>query len=160
MVLGTFLARRDDVLRKVMQGILALNRDATVIVGAWPSADSLADLQNQRVFIENFVPQKALIPHMDLVIHHGGVGSFTETLYYGKPALIMPFSSDQFAVAYDGEGSGVARVLNPNTMKQEDICREIHYLLAGSCAEKLAQWRQYMEERGPAYGVARIQQMK
>jgi UDP:flavonoid glycosyltransferase YjiC (YdhE family) len=35
-----------------------------------------------------------VIPQVDAVIHHGGNNSFTECLYFGKPALIMPYVWD------------------------------------------------------------------
>ena len=35
-----------------------------------------------------------MIPQVDAVIHHGGNNSFTECLYFGKPALIMPYVWD------------------------------------------------------------------
>jgi UDP:flavonoid glycosyltransferase YjiC (YdhE family) len=157
VVLGTFLACRADVLKKIIKGIRTAYNEASIIVGAGPSADSLADLQGRHVWIEKFVPQKALLPQVDLVVHHGGVSSFTETLYYAKPALILPFSSDQFAVAHDAEVCGVARILNPNTAQAEDVSREIRSLLIGGCQQKFTRWSAYLQERGPAYGVARIQ---
>jgi len=39
-------------------------------------------------------PQPAVIPHVNLFIHHGGNNSFNEALYFGKPAIIMPFCWD------------------------------------------------------------------
>jgi UDP:flavonoid glycosyltransferase YjiC (YdhE family) len=35
-----------------------------------------------------------VIPQVDAVIHHGGNNSFTECLYFGKPAIIMPYVWD------------------------------------------------------------------
>ena len=36
-----------------------------------------------------------MIPRtLTLVIHHGGNNSFTECLYFGKPAIIMPYVWD------------------------------------------------------------------
>ena len=35
-----------------------------------------------------------MIPQVDAVIHHGGNNSFTECLYFGKPAIIMPYVWD------------------------------------------------------------------
>ncbi len=34
------------------------------------------------------------MPQVDAVIHHGGNNSFTECLYFGKPALILPYVWD------------------------------------------------------------------
>lgn len=46
------------------------------------------------VQIESWFPQPSVIPLVDAVIHHGGNNSFTECLYFGKPALIMPYVWD------------------------------------------------------------------
>ncbi len=48
----------------------------------------------ENVILESWFPQPAVLPHVDLFIHHGGNNSFNEALYFGKPALIMPFCWD------------------------------------------------------------------
>jgi UDP:flavonoid glycosyltransferase YjiC (YdhE family) len=46
------------------------------------------------VIIDKWFPQPSVIPKVDGVIHHGGNNSFTECLYFGKPAIIMPYVWD------------------------------------------------------------------
>ena len=46
------------------------------------------------VHLESWYPQPAVIPEVDLFIHHGGNNSFNEALYFGKPAIIMPYCWD------------------------------------------------------------------
>ena len=46
------------------------------------------------VIVEEWFPQPSVIPQVDAVIHHGGNNSFTECLYFGKPAIIMPYVWD------------------------------------------------------------------
>ena len=48
----------------------------------------------KNIYIAAWYPQPSVIPHVDMVIHHGGNNSFTECLYFGKPALIMPYVWD------------------------------------------------------------------
>jgi MGT family glycosyltransferase len=52
--------------------------------------DSIPD----NIIIESWYPQPSVIPKCDLVIHHGGNNSFTECLYFGVPAIIMPYVWD------------------------------------------------------------------
>lgn len=52
--------------------------------------DSVPD----NVHIESFYPQPSLLEQCDAFIHHGGNNSFTEALYFGVPALIMPYCWD------------------------------------------------------------------
>ena len=42
------------------------------------------------IHLSPWFPQPSVIPQVDVVIHHGGNNSFTECLYFGKPALIIP----------------------------------------------------------------------
>ncbi|MDR5907763.1 glycosyltransferase [Franzmannia qiaohouensis] len=46
------------------------------------------------VIIDSWFPQPSVIPQVDAVIHHGGNNSFTECLYFGKPAIIMSYVWD------------------------------------------------------------------
>jgi MGT family glycosyltransferase len=46
------------------------------------------------VHLASWYPQPSVIPLVDAAIHHGGNNSFTECLYFGKPALIMPYVWD------------------------------------------------------------------
>jgi len=48
----------------------------------------------KNIYIAAWYPQPSVIPHVDMVVHHGGNNSFTECLYFGKPALIMPYVWD------------------------------------------------------------------
>lgn len=48
----------------------------------------------KNIYIAAWYPQPSVIPYVDMVIHHGGNNSFTECLYFGKPALIMPYVWD------------------------------------------------------------------
>jgi len=48
----------------------------------------------KNIYIAAWYPQPSVIPHVNIVVHHGGNNSFTECLYFGKPALIMPYVWD------------------------------------------------------------------
>ncbi|WP_329353043.1 glycosyltransferase [Streptomyces sp. NBC_01261] len=116
VALGTFLSARDDVLRTIVTGLLEGVRDVSVVVAAGERTGALADLAGDRVVLARSVPQRALLDHVDAMVHHGGSNSFTECLRAGVPAVVLPFSSDQFSVAWDAERSGAGVVLDPNTL--------------------------------------------
>jgi MGT family glycosyltransferase len=82
------------------------------------------------VHLESWYPQPAVIPHVDLVIHHGGNNSFNESLYFGKPAIIMPFCWDGLDNAARIHDTGYGDQLPRYTWTEEQLASMIARLLA------------------------------
>jgi len=49
----------------------------------------------RQVFFSDDVPHEWLFPRVRAVIHHGGAGTTSAGLRYGKPTLVIPFAGDQ-----------------------------------------------------------------
>lgn len=154
VALGTFLSARDDVLRIIVRGVLDGMRDTSVVVAAGERTDRLSDLRGDRAVVLPSVPQQSLLEHVDAMVHHGGNNSFTESVKAGVPALVLPFSSDQFAVARDAERAGTGVVLDPNALTPADVPRALGGL-AAACPG-LAHQAGRLRERGPRWGAARL----
>jgi len=158
ITLGTFLSARDDVLNRCLQAVKRTTPKSTVVVSAGANVDKIACSVGDGVFAEPFVPQKALLPYMDLVIHHGGCNSLTETLYYGKPMLILPFSSDQFSIGHDAQVAGLAECLDPNRFSDQELAEKMARILSAERRDSLARWQRHVAARGPDYAVRQIQE--
>ncbi|WP_228474168.1 glycosyltransferase, partial [Streptomyces calidiresistens] len=163
VALGTFLSARDDVLRAAAEGILAHCPRAAVVVAAGNRTAALLPLLapggpgGGRLLVADSVPQRALLGRARAMVHHGGNNSFTECLWAGVPAVVLPFSSDQFAVAHDAERSGAGVAVDPNLPPEElarRIGRAVARLIEGSdgAAEVMARVR----EGGPLRGARRV----
>jgi MGT family glycosyltransferase len=77
------------------------------IVSKGPQAE-LYELAGNMVGAE-FLPQPSILPHVDLVITHGGNNTVTESWYFGKPMVVLPVFWDQYdnAQRVDELGLGV-----------------------------------------------------
>jgi UDP:flavonoid glycosyltransferase YjiC (YdhE family) len=156
IVMGTFLSYRRDVLEACILGAKERFPDSLVIAGAGASTEALSTLHLENVHVEEFVPQKALIPHMDVVIHHGGNNSFTECLFFGRPMVILPFSSDQFDIAADAVNNGIASALDPNTLSSASLGEALEQALQRRDGEALSRWQRHVRGRGPGYAVRKL----
>ena len=140
---GSFLSARDDVLARVVAALRNADRaDAGARVAlATGSADpvALGPLPGSWL-VRPFIPQVALVRHAALAITHAGNNGVTEALAAGVPLVVLPFSTDQFAVAADLERAGLGRALDPNRATPDEIgaaIREVERGPAGTTAARL-----------------------
>ncbi len=61
---------------------------------------------------QDYVPLKALLPHVAALVHHGGIGTTAEALRAGTPQLVVPLAHDQFDNAARVVALGVGGVLH------------------------------------------------
>jgi MGT family glycosyltransferase len=88
---GSLGAGDTDLLKRIIKTVSTLPYRALVNVGDY--MDDYSDIPDN-VHLQSWYPQPSVIPQVDAVIHHGGNNSFTECLYFGKPAIIMPYVWD------------------------------------------------------------------
>ncbi len=150
---GTFLSVRKDVIEALIKGFISHKDSWHIYVATGGNEEFFKKFSPDQVTRAAFLPQKALLPYMDLVVHHGGANSFTETLYYGKPMMILPFSSDQFAIAYDAEKNHIGEVLDPNHLTMEKIHQAIEKLGAKEVQNSVQYWKEKSREKGPLMGA-------
>jgi MGT family glycosyltransferase len=78
-----------------------------VVVSKGPQADQF-ELAGNMAGAE-FLPQTEILPKVDVVLTHGGNNTVTESLYFGKPMVVLPIFWDQHdnAQRIDETGFGV-----------------------------------------------------
>jgi MGT family glycosyltransferase len=77
-----------------------------------------------------FVPQTRIVPHVDLVITHGGNNTVTECFHAGKPMIVLPLFWDQYDNAQRVDETGFGVRLATYTFEAAELTRAIERLLA------------------------------
>jgi len=88
---GSLGAGDVELLKKLIAALGRMPYRVLVNVGGYK--DQYTGLR-PNIIAESWFPQPSVIPQVDVVIHHGGNNSFTECLFFGKPAIVMPFAWD------------------------------------------------------------------
>jgi UDP:flavonoid glycosyltransferase YjiC (YdhE family) len=99
-----------------------------VIVSKGPQHDLLT-LHDNMVGAE-FLPQTSVLPHVDLVITHGGNNTVTESLYFGKPMVLLPLFWDQYDNAQRIHESGLGVRLDTYGHAPQELRGAVDGLLA------------------------------
>ena len=99
------------------------------VVSKGPRHDQYQLSSSGNMWGEKFLSQTALLPHMDLVITHGGNNSVTETFAQGKPMIVMPLFADQYDNAQRLHETGLGVRVDPYTVTQTELDAIIDRLL-------------------------------
>jgi MGT family glycosyltransferase len=103
------------------------------------------------VHLDKWYPQPAVLPHVDLFIHHGGNNSFNEALYFGKPAIIMPYCWDGLDNATRIQDTGYGAKLPRYAWRDQEFAATIARLVGDQAMKaRLAECSRYMQAaKGP-----------
>jgi MGT family glycosyltransferase len=121
------LGSADVALMQKLIGTLG-ETDYFVIVSMGPQHDELRLAPNMTG--EEFLPQPAILPQIDLVITHGGNNTVTESLHFGKPMVVLPLFWDQHDNAQRMEELGLGRRLDTYGHEPAELITAIDTLLA------------------------------
>jgi MGT family glycosyltransferase len=98
-----------------------------VIVSKGPQHDQLELADN--MVGEEFLPQTQVLPHVDLVITHGGNNTVTECFWFGKPMVVLPLFWDQYDNARRVDETGFGTRLDTYAHEPEELTEAIDRLL-------------------------------
>lgn len=100
--------------------------------------------------VERYVSQALVLPHVQLVVAHGGSGSILATFAHGLQSLLVPQGADQFENAGRCAELGAGRALLPDQLTTEAVREAVVDLLAepsyGERARELAAEIEAMPE--------------
>jgi len=144
--LGTvFNHESGDLFGRVLAGLRDLPLNLLVTVGREIDPATVGP-QPANVRIERFVAQGRILPHVDLVVSHGGSGSVLGALAHGRPMVVLPLGADQALNALRIDALGVGRSLNAIQATPDEIRKAVSSVLgdgafseaAGRVADEIA----------------------
>jgi MGT family glycosyltransferase len=148
--LGTVFNNKPQVFAKI---IAALSKpEFQIIVSAGGAFAALAQKTwPDNVMIFPSVPQVDLLPHVDMVIGHGGNNSTNETLAAGKPLLILPVGGEQHDNARRIEYLEAGLWAEIESFSEEEIASKVLQIKNHKAYQEKAQYYQKKieETQGP-----------
>jgi len=126
LTLGTAFGT-PELLVTAIEGLATLGARVVVAAGQ-VHPDRLGDVPGN-VTVQPWVPQAELLPHVDVVVHHGGSGTTLGALGVGAPQLLLPQGADQFAKADAISAAGAGLLLLPDELGANAIAEHTRRLL-------------------------------
>lgn len=124
--LGSLGSADVELMKKLVAELAGTPYRIVVSKGPQASEFELAD----NMAGEEFLPQTEILPEVDLVITHGGNNTVTESLYFGKPMVVLPIFWDQHDNAQRLEETGFGTRLNTYSHKGKELTAAIDGTLA------------------------------
>jgi MGT family glycosyltransferase len=124
--LGSLASGDVELMRKLIASLA--DAPYRVIVSKGPQHEELELADN--MVGEEFLPQTSILPHVDAVITHGGNNTVTESLYCGKPMVLLPVFWDQYDNAQRMQETGFGIRLDTYGHDRGELPAAIDGLLA------------------------------
>ncbi|MDI9314294.1 MAG: glycosyltransferase [Hydrotalea sp.] len=151
---GSLGAGDTALLQRLIDLVGGLPYRALVNVGDY--IDSYKNVPGN-VHLAKWFPQPSVIPQVDGVIHHGGNNSFTECLYFGKPAIILPYVWDGHDNATRLQETHHGLKLDRYNWTNDEMAKAIHTILTDkTMAHNLAMASRTMQAEPGAEKAARL----
>jgi MGT family glycosyltransferase len=123
--LGTLLV---DIRKEFFQKLINAFAGQPVTIIAATNPD-IFEFWPGNFIVNGFVPQTELMPHMDMVICHGGFNTVNDTFTNGLPMLITPIAYDHFHTAKLIENSGAGISIRYKRLRISDLQATVFELL-------------------------------
>ncbi|CAG2104427.1 unnamed protein product [Medioppia subpectinata] len=122
--LGSMGSGNVELMKKLV-AILAKSKHRFIVSkGVKHNKYELAD----NMWGEKSVPQIKVLPLIDLMLTHGGNNTVTETMYFGKPMIVLPLFFDQYDNAQRVTEKGFGVRLDPYECSEQQLLQSIENL--------------------------------
>ena len=128
LTLGTVFAEA-GVMRKMIDGLAALPVDVLVAGGPKIDAAELGDIP-ENVTVRAWIPQAAVLPYVDAIVHHGGSGTSLGAAAHAIPQLIVPLGADHETNAAELVRTGCAIRLSPHDLDAPAVAKHVQAILS------------------------------
>jgi MGT family glycosyltransferase len=105
----------------------ALGGEAMQVILVAPP--DLAGRVPDNFLVRSFVPQLALLSHVDAVVSHGGHNTVCETLAHGLPLVVTPIKDDQPVIAQQVVAAGAGIRLKYGRLTPGQLREAVHRVL-------------------------------
>ena len=147
-----------DFFRESIEAARRVGRRAVLLIG---DERNLPPSLPEGVIAIDYAPYQSLLPRACVVVHHGGVGTTSQGLLAGVPALIVPFAFDQSDNAEHARRLGTSRTLYRNNYFASRVAKELNELLRqpSYASRALEVSTQLKQEDGPTRAADLIEQI-
>ncbi|XP_054152718.1 NDP-glycosyltransferase YjiC-like [Oppia nitens] len=129
--MGTMASANVANMKRLIRLLAKLEHRFIVSKGPMLGLDNDKDYRlPDNMWGETTVPQIQVLPEVDLVITHGGNNSVTETMYFGKPMIVLPVFVDQLDNAQRIHDLGYGIRLDANNCTEHELREAIDKLLS------------------------------
>jgi len=133
--LGSLGSADVELMRRLVEVLADAPHRFIVSKGPQHTEFELAD----NMWGEEFLPQPAILPQVDLVVTHGGNNTTTECFHFGKPMVALPIFWDQHDNAQRVHETGFGVRLPTYHFEASDLLGAVDGLLAdGDLRSRLA----------------------
>ena len=138
ITVGTQDSMSLDFLDDLLVGLLKHN---FVVIVSKGKRQFDVGIQNERLFVFDFLNESKLLPLMDLYIYHGSAMSTYHGLYYGIPMISIPQQADQHFHSEAVVRLGAGTLFRPIHLRGTELVRaalELLHPISRSAASKSA----------------------
>jgi MGT family glycosyltransferase len=124
--LGSLGSADVDLMRRLVEALA--DTPHRYVVSKGPQHDQYELADNMRG--AEFLPQTTILPHVDVVITHGGNNTVTECFHFGKPMIVLPLFWDQYDNAQRVDELGLGVRLDTYAYEPDELRAAVERLLA------------------------------